>query len=424
MFFGGDPFEHFAHMGGGGGGGGRSRAPRGPVDNEGFYKELGVDKSASESEIKKAYRKLAVKHHPDKGGDVEKFKAISAAYEVLSDPEKKKLYDQYGKEGLEEGGGGGGGAEDLFSSFFGGGRGSRGPSKGEDMKKEIKVSLEDLYKSKSVKLSTPVNRLCRDCKGLGGKENAEKTCTTCDGAGVQVMLRQIGPGMMSQQQIRCTACRGAGKFFDERDKCKACGGKKIKQEKEILDVFIDRGMKHGEKLYFRGKANEAPDTIAGDIILVINEQKHETFKRKGADLVITLNISLAEALCGLTRTIRHLDGRVLRIDSPPGNVIKPESYKIIINEGMPHYGEHFKKGRLFVHFRVQFPTKLTAPIISQLEAALPKAKKIELTGDEEEVEMQEVDISQFGQDKGGSAANEEDEDDGAGGARSVQCQQS
>ena len=128
---------------GGSGGGRPGRAARGPVDNDGFYKELGIEKSASESEIKKAYRKLAVKHHPDKGGDVEKFKAISAAYEVLSDPEKKKLYDQYGKEGLEEGGGGGGGAEDLFSSFFGGGRGgSRGPQKGEDMKKEIKVSQQ------------------------------------------------------------------------------------------------------------------------------------------------------------------------------------------------------------------------------------------------------------------------------------------
>lgn len=412
-------------MGGGGGGGRPGRAARGPVDNEGFYKELGIEKNASESEIKKAYRKLAVKHHPDKGGDVEKFKSISAAYEVLSDAEKRKTYDQYGKEGLEEGGGGGGGAEDLFSSFFGGGgRGPRGPSRGDDMKKEIKVSLEDLYKSKSVKLSTPVNRLCRGCNGIGGKENAEKTCTTCDGAGVQVMLRQIGPGMMSQQQIRCTACRGVGKFFDEKDKCKTCAGKKIKQEKEILDVFIDRGMKHGEKLYFRGKANEAPDTVAGDIILVINEQKHETFKRKGADLVATLNISLSEALCGLTRTIRHLDGRVLRIDSEPGNVIKPDSYKIIVGEGMPHYGEHFKKGRLFINFRVAFPAKFTTPVITQLEAALPKAKKVELTGDEEEVEMQDVDIAQFGQDKGGSAANEEDDDEGPGRPGAVQCQQS
>ena len=127
MFFGGDPFEHFANMHGGGGGhSGRGGKPSGPVENEELYKILGVSKTADEGEIKKAYRKAAVKHHPDKGGDPEKFKELSAAFEVLNDPEKRKRYDEYGKDGLEEGGGGGQSAEDVFSMFFGGGGGGRG----------------------------------------------------------------------------------------------------------------------------------------------------------------------------------------------------------------------------------------------------------------------------------------------------------
>lgn len=181
-------------------------------------------------------------------------------------------------------------------------------------------------------------------------------------------------------------------------------------------------MKHGEKIYFRGKANEAPNTVPGDIILVINEQKHDTFKRKGADLVTTLTISMSEALCGLTRTVTHLDGRIIRIDSEPGNIIQPDSMKMIVGEGMPHYGEPFKKGRLFIHFRVDFPKKLPMSVVEQLHKALPKAPKVELTGEEEDVVMTAVDISQFGQDKGGSAANEEDEDDEGGQGRQVQCQ--
>jgi DnaJ family protein A protein 2 len=167
-----------------------------PVDNEGFYKVLGCKKEATQEELKKAYRKLAVKHHPDKGGDPETFKEISAAYDVLSDPEKKELYDKYGKEGVEQGGGGGRDAEDIFSAFFGGGgsRKSNGPKKTAPIKHVLNVKLEDIYKGKTSKLRITRDIICKGCDGVGGKAGFEKTCSSCNGRGAKMMIRQLGPG--------------------------------------------------------------------------------------------------------------------------------------------------------------------------------------------------------------------------------------
>lgn len=420
-------------MPGGGGGMPGRRGGGGPVDNEGFYKCLGLEKGASESEIKKAYRKMAVKHHPDKGGDVEKFKEISAAYEVLSDAEKRKLYDQYGKEGLEEGGGGGGGnADDVFSMFFGGGRGGRGPrgpQKGEDITHTIKVSLEDLYNSKTARLAITRDKLCSDCNGTGGKDGAEeRTCGDCKGRGVKVQLRQVGPGMVQQMQTACNTCRRTGMVMDDKEKCTKCRGKKVAKERKVLEVYVEKGMRNGEKVKFTGEADEAPNTVPGDVVFILEERKHDTFKRKGADLVTTMDISLSEALCGMTRNITHLDGRVLKVGTTPGEVIKPESVKMIQGEGMPHLGSPFTKGRLFVHFRVNFPSTLPKGAIGAIKAALPPVKVRKLTAEEEEVAeecvMTNVDISQFGQDKGGTGQHDDDSDEegGPGGGQKVQCQ--
>jgi len=435
MFFGGDPFEHFAGMGGGGGGrmpggGGGGRAPAGPVDNDSFYKVLGLERESNPSgaDIKRAYKKMALKHHPDRGGDGEIFKEVSNAFETLNDPDKKKLYDQYGKEGLE-GGGGGGDADDIFSMFFGGGRGGgrgqSGPTRGEDINHAIKVTLEDLYNSKTAKLAINRDKLCEECDGIGGKKGSEKTCSDCSGRGVKVQLRQVGPGMVQQMQSVCPTCRGSCKFFVDNDKCKECRGKKVSKERKVLEVHIDRGMRNGEKIKFSGEADEAPNTIPGDVVFVLQEREHDVFKRKGADLVTTLDISLAEALCGLTRTIKTLDGRMLKIDSPPGAVIKPDCVKMVAGEGMPHLNNPYTKGRLFVHFRVTFPAKIAPAAVTALVAALPKAQKVSLTGEEEDCTMADVDMSQFGQDKGLSGVHDDEDDDdprGGGGQQKVQCQ--
>jgi DnaJ family protein A protein 2 len=252
-----------------------------------------VEKTASEQEIKKAYRKLAVKHHPDKGGDEHTFKEINAAYEILSDEEKRRKYDEYGLEGLEENGGGGGGAEDLFSMFFGGGRSRRsaGPRRGEDVNHPIKVSLEDLYNGKTVKLA--VNR-----EVIVGQPTM---CNTCDGQGAVLELRQIGLGMVQQIQRACRDCSGEG--FQCRKR----------KERKVLDVLIEKGMRHNQKITFRGMADERPNMEPGNVNFIVQEKPHELFKRKGADLLITKTLSLKEALTGFAWKLKHLDGREIVI---------------------------------------------------------------------------------------------------------------
>lgn len=418
MFFGGgDPFEHFAGMHGGPGGGSRRGGmggPRADVDTTKLYETLGVGKTADEKEIKKAYRKLAVKHHPDKGGDEHKFKEVSAAYEVLSDKEKRAKYDKYGLEGISEDGGGGGGQEDLFSMFFGGGGGRRsaGPRKGESINHPLKVSLEDLYNGKTAKIA--INR-----QVIVGES---KMCTTCDGQGVVIELRQIALGMVQQVQRKCSDCNGQG-YIATR-----------KKERKILEVHVEKGMKHNAKIPFRGMADEKPNMEPGDVNFIIQEKEHDVFKRKGADLLITKSLSLNEALCGFEWIVKHLDGREIAIKSKPGEVIKPEAstsapfVKIVPNEGMPSHGNPFVKGNLYVLFRVEFPKdgEMSKKTIYELKKLLP-SPAMDISYDEEEVEvahLEQADVKNFG--KGGAAShdNNYDSDEEGGDPGQVQCQQS
>tara|TARA_B100000405_G_C16689507_1_gene412356 strand:- start:832 stop:1470 length:639 start_codon:yes stop_codon:yes gene_type:complete len=198
-----------------------------------LYDVLGISKSADASEIKKAYRKAAIKNHPDKGGDEAKFKECTHAYEVLSDPEKRELYDNYGEEALKDGGGGfGGGGGSPFDIFeqmfggnpFGGGGGGRGGGrsrvrKGEDVVHGLKLSLEDLYNGVTKKLSLAKNIICPKCTGTGSKSGALGTCRTCSGSGVKLVVRQIAPGMVQQMQTVCPDCQGNGQTISEKDKC-------------------------------------------------------------------------------------------------------------------------------------------------------------------------------------------------------------
>ena len=304
--------------------------------------------------------------------------------------------------------------------FFGGGRRSRsGPQKGEDIVHPLKVSLEDLYNGKTVRLAINRNKLCLECDGRGGKAGAERACQECGGRGVRIQLRQIGPGMVQQMQSACGSCGGEGRVMDEKDKCKSCKGKKVYKDRKVLEVVVEKGMKHGQKIKFADEADELPGTIPGDVVFVVQEKEHEHFKRKGADLIYSMEIKLTESLCGFVRTITHLDGRVLSIESKPGEIVKPESVKAIQGEGMPFHGSPFTKGRLFIHFRVEFPRTLPIATVNSIRAALPAAPKVVLSGEEEECHMVDVDISHFGQGEG--RGHEEEEDDERGGAQRVQC---
>ena len=304
--------------------------------------------------------------------------------------------------------------------FFGGGRRSRtGPQKGEDIVHPLKVSLEDLYNGKTVRLAINRNKLCLDCDGRGGKAGAERACQECGGRGVRIQLRQIGPGMVQQMQSTCGACHGEGRVMDEKDKCKSCKGKKVYKDRKVLEVVVEKGMKHGQKIKFADEADELPGTIPGDVVFVVQEKEHEQFKRKGADLIYSMEIKLSESLCGFVRTITHLDGRVLSIESKPGEIVKPESVKAIQGEGMPFHGSPFTKGRLFIHFRVEFPRTLPMAAVNSIRAALPAVPKVVLSGEEEECHMVDVDISHFGQND--SKGHDEEEDEERGGAQRVQC---
>jgi len=299
--FGGFPF---GGMGGQGMGGGRRK----DVDTTKLYKVLGVEKNATGSEIKKAYRKLAVKHHPDKGGDPDTFKEISKAYDILGDEEKRTQYDQFGEEGV--GGGQGGDAGDIFDMMFNGGGGRRGgrgggQKKGKDEVHPLEVSLEDLYNGKVRKLS--VTRQVID------RSVPVKTCEECDGQGVVIQMIRMGP-MVQQTQSACSSCNGKGV---------TCKKKRVK---EVLEVPVQKGAPSGHRVTFQEKSDEHPGVTPGDVIFVLNETPHAVFKRRGADLYVEKTISLVEALCGFEMEVEHLDGRTLIVKSNPGDVIAPCLY--------------------------------------------------------------------------------------------------
>jgi len=419
FFFGGDPFEgHGGHPGMGGGG-------RKPADTQEYYDILGVGKDATSAQIKKAYRKLAIKNHPDKGGDPEKFKKISVAYDTLSDPEKKELYDKYGKEGVEQGGGGARNADDIFSMFFGGGGGrggrsrERGPRKGKDVVHPLKVSLEDMYNGKIVKISVNRQRM-KFPKGMD-KSSAVKMCAQCDGRGAVVQVRRMGP-MIQQVQTACPKCSGTGKDV-------AKGVRQVK-ERKILEVPIDKGVKNGKKIKFDGESDEHPGLLPGDVIFVVQEKEHALFKRKGADLLMKKEINICEALCGTKFIVKQLDGRELLISTEPGKIIKPGEIMCVEDEGMPYEGNPYTKGNLFIAFEIKFPTNgsLTPQQMQVLQSVLPP-KPDQPEDDDDELELctlTEVDKSQFGTSgasSGRSAYDDDDDEEMGGDGQRVQCAQ-
>ncbi len=302
-----------------------------------YYEVLGVQKGAGDDEIKKAYRKKAKQYHPDLNpGDKAaeaSFKEVNEAYAILSDPEKKSRYDQYGHRGVDDNGAGGfggfdfggfGGMDvdlgDIFGSFFGGGqqRGARrnGPRKGADIQQNIVLSFEQAAKGFETKIDITVSEDCTDCKGTGAKNGTEiETCSTCGGSG-QVRQQQRTPFGVFQNVTTCNTCMGTGKVVKER--CTKCSGKgKIRRTKTI-NVKIPAGIDHGQVLTVRGEGNHgANGGPAGDVYLVVTVKPHKLFTREGYDVHCTIPISFVDATLGAEIEVPTLNGTA-KIKVPEG----------------------------------------------------------------------------------------------------------
>lgn len=401
-----------------------------------FYDALGVSPSAGDNEMKKAYRKAALRYHPDKNPSpeaAEKFKEISHAYETLADPQRRELYDSYGEEGLSGAGAGGGmGAEDIFAQFFGGGFGGfggfggtggrpRGPTRGKDVKHTISCTLEELYKGKSSKLALNKTILCKTCNGRGGKEGKVKNCSSCNGQGMKFITRQMGP-MIQRFQTVCDACNGSGQIIDPKDRCTTCKGKRTQTERKILQVHVDPGMKDGQRIVFSGEGDQEPDVIPGDVVFIVEERPNDKFTRKGNELHYDAEIDLLSSLAGGEVVFKHVSGEYIKINIVPGEIISPGMTKVVEEKGMPYYRQG-AYGNLFIHFTVKFPPKNFASEdkLRQLESILPPRSKVNVP---KGVELEECDLSDYDASKHQSGGRRDyvdsDEEDGGHGP-GVQC---
>ena len=348
-----------------------------------YYEVLGVEKSASEAEIKKAYRKLAIQYHPDKNpGDKEaeeKFKEAAEAYSVLSDKDKRARYDQFGHEGMGAAGAGGFGnfsdfdLNDIFSSVFGhgfsgfggfgsgfggGGRTQQRKFRGSDLRVKVKLNLKDISTGVEKKFKLKKYVVCNHCHGSGAEgDGGTETCPTCHGTGSVTRTQQSIFGMMQTQSV-CPQCNGEGKII--KNKCKHCEGEGIVYGEEVVEVKIPAGVAEGLQLTVNGKGNAGKHNgVPGDLLVVVEEEAHPDLIRDEEDLIYNLLLSVPTAALGGTVEIPTIDSKVkVKIDpgTQPGKVLR------LRGKGLPRvtsYGYSTGTGDLLVNISIYIPETLS-----------------------------------------------------------------
>ena len=327
-----------------------------------YYEVLGISKGADENEIKKAYRKLALKYHPDKNPDdasaEEKFKEAAEAYEVLSNSEKRAQYDRFGHAGMGQGGFGGGmNMDDIFSQFgdifgnafgggsFGGSRGGARAARGTNLRVKIKLTLEEV--AEGVKKKIKVNKLV-NAQGV-----TFKNCQTCNGTGRITRVQQTFIGAM-QTQTTCHTCQGAGKMIDSKPSDADAQG--LKRQEEVIEIDIPAGVEEGMQLSMTGKGNAGPfNGIPGDLIILVEEAEHPELKRDGENLHYEAFINFVDAVIGESIEVPTVSGKV-KIKVDPGT----QSGKVLRlkGKGLPHV-QRYGHGDLFVHINIWTPQKIS-----------------------------------------------------------------
>ncbi len=362
-----------------------------------YYEVLGIQKNASADEIKRAYRKLAGKYHPDRNpGDKsaeEKFKEIGEAYEVLSDSEKRSRYDQFGFQGVDPNFGGGQGFDsfggfggfgdfgDIFSDFFGGGRRSatrNGPTRGENVAVRVEVTFEEAAFGVEKEVSVPRIENCSACGGTGSADGAVETCSYCRGAG-QVRTTQNIMGMAIQSTTTCPQCGGRGKII--KNPCTTCKGKAKVRRTQKVKVNIPAGIDHGQSARVRGEgcvgSNGGP---SGDLLVEVAIKRHPIFKREGTEVYCEIPITFTQAALGAEIEIPTLDGKV-KYEIPEGTQTGKEF--VLAGKGVPRVSDPRRRGNHHFFVVVETPTKLTKEqkeLLRKLDGTMdnkstPKMKK-------------------------------------------------
>ncbi len=344
-----------------------------------YYHVLGVDKKATKDDIKKAFRKLAHKYHPDKGGtDETKFKEITEAYSILSDDKKRREYDAYGQAfagGPSRGGGqaggqgfggfdfsgfqqgfGGQGAEfdfgDIFGDIFSGRGGKAQTPRGRDISIDLEISFKDaVFGTMRTVLIAKVST-CQLCKGNGAKAGTElEKCTTCNGSGRIHETRNSILGQFTSVRA-CAACDGSGKI--PKEKCPECKGHGVLRKQEEIRINIPAGIDNGEMIRMQGQGEAIKTGIAGDLYVKIHVKPHATFHRDGANLVMNLPVKLTDALLGTTASVETLEGKTLEVKIPP--MKRAEELLRVTGKGIPLEGA---RGDLIIRLEVALPHKLS-----------------------------------------------------------------